>query len=86
MKASSIMVLRPGHNMSECKESVDFDGFFIVVHEDKLNELLPSLQYIISSAIHFRDNPIIEITREELESDSDSRIVPAQTMRHPSSL
>ena len=68
MKASSIMVLRPGHNLSECKESADFDGFFIVVHEDKLNELLPSLQYIISSAIHFSENPVIEITREELES------------------
>ena len=68
MRSSSIMVLRPGHNLSECKESQDFDGFFIVVHEDRLNELLPSLQYLIPNAIHFKDNPIIEITREELQN------------------
>lgn len=35
MGPSSIMVLRPGHIISQCKVSQDFDGFFIVVQEEK---------------------------------------------------
>lgn len=68
MGPSSIMVLRPGHVISDCRESSDFKGFYIVVQEDKINELLPSLHYIVPYSIRFNVNPIIEITEEELQS------------------
>ena len=70
MGTSSIMVLRPGHIISQCRESDDFEGFYIVVQEEKLNELLPSLHYVIPYSIHYNANPIIEITPEELETQS----------------
>lgn len=70
MGPSSIMVLRPGHIISHCKASVDFEGFFIVVQEEKLNEILPSLHYVIPYSLHYNTNPIIEITAEELETQS----------------
>ena len=70
MGPSSIMVLRPGHIISQCRESDDFEGFYIVVQEEKLNELLPSLHYVIPYSIHYNANPIIEITPEELETQS----------------
>lgn len=65
---NSIMVLKPGHIISQCKESPDFDGFFIVVQEDKLNEILPSLHYVAPYTLHYNSNPVIEMTPEELES------------------
>lgn len=70
MGPSSIMVLRPGHIISQCRESDDFEGFYIVVQEEKLNELLPSLHYVIPYSIHYNANPIIEITPEELETQT----------------
>lgn len=70
MFPGSIMVLRPGHVISQCKESEDFDGFFIVAQEERLNEILPSLHYVIPYSLHYNSNPIIEITDEELESQT----------------
>ncbi|MCM1354920.1 MAG: helix-turn-helix domain-containing protein [Staphylococcus sp.] len=70
MGPASIMVLRPGHIISKCKESDDFDGFFIVVEEDKLNDILPSLHYVIPYSLHYNSNPIIEITPDELEAQT----------------
>ncbi|MDE5954018.1 MAG: helix-turn-helix domain-containing protein [Duncaniella sp.] len=70
MGPSSIMVLRPGHIISQCRQSDDFDGFFIVVQEEKINEILPSLHYVIPYSIHYNANPIIEITAEELETQT----------------
>lgn len=67
---NSIMVLKPGHIISQCKESPDFEGFFIVVQEDKLNEILPSLHYVVPYTLHYNSNPIIEMTHEELESQT----------------
>lgn len=67
---SSIMVLRPGHIISQCKTSADFEGFFIIVQEEKLNEILPSLHYVIPYSLHYNANPIIEITAEELETQT----------------
>lgn len=70
MGPSSIMVLRPGHIISQCRVSQDFDGFFIVVQEEKLNDILPSLHYVIPYSLHYNSNPIIEITQEELEAQA----------------
>lgn len=70
MGPSSIMVLRPGHIISHCQVSPDFDGFFIVVPEEKINDILPSLHYVIPYSLHYNSNPIIEITSEELETQT----------------
>ncbi|MCM1076792.1 MAG: helix-turn-helix domain-containing protein [Bacteroides sp.] len=67
---SSIMVLRPGHLISQCRQSDDFEGFFIVANEDKINDILPSLHYVIPYSLHYNANPIIEITTEELETQT----------------
>ncbi|MDE7145827.1 MAG: helix-turn-helix domain-containing protein [Duncaniella sp.] len=68
LTASSIMVLRPGHIINHCKASDDFEGFFIVVKEDKLNELLPSMHFVVPYSLQYNANPIIEITDEEQET------------------
>ena len=68
MPPSSIMVLRPGHTISDIKASDDFDGFFIIVGEEKLESLMPTVTRMIPCALHYRDNPIISITPEELDS------------------
>ncbi|MCM1138418.1 MAG: helix-turn-helix domain-containing protein [Duncaniella sp.] len=70
MTSSSIMVLRPGHIINNCVTSNDFDGFFIVVKEEKLNEMLPSMHFVIPYSIHYNSNPIIEITPEELQTQT----------------
>lgn len=70
MGPKSIMVLRPGHMISDCRENSDFKGFYIVVHEDKINELLPSMHYMIPYSIRYNANPIISITEEELETQT----------------
>lgn len=70
LNPGSILVLRPGHIISQCNESSDFEGFFIIVSEEKLNEILPSLHYVIPYSLHYNSNPIIEITAEELETQS----------------
>lgn len=65
---NSIMVLRPGHTVASCVESPDFEGFFIVVHEEKIGELLPSMKYAVPYSLHFMGNPIVELTPEEILS------------------
>lgn len=65
---SCIMVLRPGHIINHCKASDDFEGFFIVVKEEKLNELLPSMHFVIPYSLLYNSNPIIEIDRDELST------------------
>ncbi len=68
LTSGSIMVLRPGHIINHCKASDDFEGFFIVVKEEKLDELLPSMHFVIPYSLRYNANPIIEITSEELET------------------
>lgn len=67
MKPSSIMVLLPGHTINHLKASDDFDGFFIIVPEEKIAGL-PTLTRMIPCALHYMDNPIISISSEELAS------------------
>lgn len=68
LTSSSIMVLRPGHIINNCKASDDFEGFFIVVKEEKLNELLPSMHFVVPYSLQYNANPIIKITPEELKT------------------
>ncbi len=62
----SIMVLRPGHTVDECRESDDFEGFFILVHEEKLHRLLPSMKYLVPYSLYFMNNPVISINPDEV--------------------
>lgn len=64
----SIMVLRPGHTVDECVESADFEGFFILVHEEKLHHLLPSMKYLVPYSLYFMNNPVIELKPDEVMS------------------
>ena len=68
VKPNDILVLRPGHLITGCKAADDFAGFFITVTQEKLNQILPSMQYVIPYSLHFVSNPIINITDDELES------------------
>lgn len=65
---NDIMVLRPGHMITQCNVSEDFSGFFITVTQEKLNQLFPSMRYMVPYSIKFFENPVISITDEELES------------------
>jgi len=62
MGPNTLLVLRGGHSLSSIRHSDDFKGFFIVVDNDRIDDMLPSLPYMMPCAIYFRDNPIIEIT------------------------
>ncbi len=65
---NDILVLRPGHLISGCKVAEDFAGFFITVTQEKLNQLLPSMRYVVPYSLRFVSNPIINVTEEEIES------------------
>lgn len=68
MGECSVMVLRPGHHIGSCRVSTDFDGFFITVTQEKLNTILPSLQYVIPYSLKYNSNSVIEMTVEEQEN------------------
>lgn len=65
---NDIMVLRPGHMITQCNISEDFSGFFITVTQERLNQLFPSMRYMLPYTIKFFENPVINVTDEELES------------------
>lgn len=64
---SSLLVLRPGHIINSYKVSDDFEGFFIALNGEILKEALPSFAQIVSCAIYFLNNPIIQLTKNELD-------------------
>ncbi len=68
VQANEILVLRPGHMITQCSVGVDFTGFFITVTQDKLNQLLPSMRYVVPYSLQFVSNPVISVTTEEIES------------------
>ena len=68
VKENDILVLRPGHMITGCRTADDFAGFFITVTQEKLNQLLPSMRYVVPYSLRFVSNPIINITDEEVES------------------
>lgn len=68
LASCSVTVLRPGHLISSCKVSGDFDGFFITVAQEKLHLILPTLHYAIPYTLKYAADPVIGITQDELES------------------
>lgn len=65
---NDVMVLRPGHMITNCRADDDFSGFFITATQEKLNQLFPSMRYMVPYSLMFFENPVIHITDEELES------------------
>ena len=68
MTAGTVLVLRPGHLISDCHPTHDYRGFFITVSQDKLNQLFPTMHYVIPLSTSNQFNPIIKITSDEMES------------------
>lgn len=68
VKSNEILVLVPGHVITECHTSPDFSGFFITVTHEKLNQLLPAMRYVAPYSMMFGANPVIAATEEEVES------------------
>lgn len=68
VKQNDILVLRPGHVITECRTAPDFAGFFITVTKEKLNQIIPTMRYVVPFSLMFESNPIINITHEEIES------------------
>lgn len=66
LKPSSLLVLRPGHILNSYEVSDNFKGFFIALDGDILSEALPSFSKIVSCAIYFLNNPMIELSEREL--------------------
>ena len=67
LKASNIMVVRPGHTMTGYRASEDFDGFMIMAPLSSINHSLLSFSRLLQCFMYFRNRPVIEITPEELE-------------------
>lgn len=66
MTAGTLMVLRGGHSLSAIRHSDDFQGFFIVVANERIDDMLPSIPSMMPCALFFRDNPIIQITSHDV--------------------
>ncbi len=64
----SLMVLRPGHTISNYNATPDFKGFFVVVTLGALNGALPSLSRILPTILHFLNNSVIHISESQLET------------------
>ncbi len=79
-----VMVLRPGHIIAACRTSRDFKGFFITASADRLNELLPSIQYVIPYSILYSGDPVIALTDDEYQSLTLIHDLFARQLRSPS--
>lgn len=87
MTANSLLVLKGGHALSSIRHSSDFRGFFLLIDNERIDELLPAFPHILPTAIYFRDNPIIRISEEDVkrlttihrllsDTQDDSHILP----------
>lgn len=68
IKTNNILVMRPGHRIERCEMSPDFSGFFITVAQDKIDELFPSMRYVVPFSLQVVSKPIISVTDRELDS------------------
>lgn len=68
IEANDILVLRPGHRITQCELSSDFKGFFITVPQNKVDRLFPSMRYVVPYSMHIVTNPVIRVTDSELDS------------------
>lgn len=67
LTAGDVMVLRPGHYINDCKTDGDFNGFFATMTRDRLDHLLPTMQYIIPFGARLGCAPVIHLAEDEVE-------------------
>lgn len=63
----SLIVLRPGHTLSNYHATPDFQGIFIISTLKNLASTLPSFSRVLPCIIYFGENPVINLSDDELE-------------------
>ena len=84
LKASTIMVVRPGHTLTGYNASEDFKGYLVLAPLSTINHSLPSFSRLMSCFMYFRDKPIISITPDELaiQQHLHAAIISKQAQSH----
>lgn len=62
---NTLMVLGPGHTLKGVEVSDDFHGFSVVASLKTLSAALPYMSRVVMCFMHYRNNPVIEISPEE---------------------
>ncbi|MCD8393339.1 MAG: helix-turn-helix domain-containing protein [Bacteroidales bacterium] len=70
VRANSLMVLGPGHTIKGYRVSDNFRGFSIIATMKSMTRALPYLSRVVVCFIHFRENPVIQLTDEETDTQS----------------
>lgn len=60
-----IMVLLPNHYIRKFNSSDDFEGFLITSSMSNLTNMLPMMSRILVCSLHYKANPVIELTDDE---------------------
>lgn len=68
LKSGQMLVLRPGHVVNRLNQDNDFRGFYIVALPEKLDSLLPMMTYMAPCVAYFKDNPIVDVPRTEMDN------------------
>lgn len=68
MGPGQVMVLRGAHVIKGIVQSPDFEGFFIIVENNRIDDMLPMYPYMASCILYFKDRPIITAEPDEIES------------------
>ncbi len=63
----SLIVLKPGHTLSNYHASPDFQGIFIISTLKNLVNTLPSFSRVLPCIMYFGENPVIKLSDNELE-------------------
>lgn len=71
MHERDLMVLRPGHVVTDYSTSADFKGFFTVISPEVLGSTIPAFSHMRPCVFHFMNNPIINLSESEIESQAD---------------
>ncbi len=68
LKPSNMMVLGPAHTLKGVQTSPDFKGFSIVASMKTLSGAIPYMSRVVMCFLHSNESPVVEITREELDT------------------
>jgi AraC-like DNA-binding protein len=66
MEPHSLMVLLPGHTISNYSSTADFKGFLITASVRQFLSALPLLSRLLVCAMHFKGNSLVRLSDREL--------------------
>lgn len=69
----SLMILKPGHVLRSYEATDDFKGHFIVVSTKLFGDTEMTFSKLFPWFLKFRDNPVISLTPEEVDSQTELR-------------